>query len=155
MSNKAVRSAKSKLKDQIKLIQNPKDEAELYQRVNVYNSIVIGIRNYYGITNNVCINLSSIQRNMSTVIKNRLATAKQGEIKNSYLAKRYGKSKQVRWVLGIPIVPIGYHKSRNPMSKKLSINHDTLDGRKKMNNKPYVMLKETLHYIMRNPIKGR
>ncbi len=95
MSNKAVRSAKSKLKDQIKLIQNPKDEAELYQRVNVYNSIVIGIRNYYGITNNVCINLSS-KRNVSTAIKNRLTTAKQGKIKNSYLAKRYGKSKQVR-----------------------------------------------------------
>lgn len=96
MSNKTVRSVKSKLKDQIKLIQNPKDEAELYQRVNVYNSMVMGIHNYYGIANNVCINLSSIQRNVSTAIKNRLTTAKQGKIKNSYLAKRYGKSKQVR-----------------------------------------------------------
>ncbi len=65
MSNKAVRSAKSKLKDQIKLIQNSKDETELYQRVNVYNSMVMEIHNYYGIANNVCINLSSIQRNVS------------------------------------------------------------------------------------------
>lgn len=95
MSNKAVRLAKSKLKGQIKLIQKPKDKAELYKRVNVYNSMVMGIHNYYGIANNVCINLRSIQRNVSTVIKNRLTTAKQGEIKNSYLTKRYGKSKQV------------------------------------------------------------
>ena len=32
MSNKAVRLAKSKLKGQIKLIQKPKDETELYKK---------------------------------------------------------------------------------------------------------------------------
>ena len=155
MSNKAVRSAKSKLKGQIKLIQKPKDEAELYKRVNVYNSMVMGIHNYYGIANNVCISLRSIQRNVSTVIKNRLTTAKQGEIKNSYLAKRYGKSKQVRWTSGIPIVPIGYCKSRNPMHKKSSINQYTPEGRKELYEKPNGVLEERLHFIMRNPVKGR
>lgn len=155
MSNKAVRAAKSKLKDQIKLIQKPKDEAELYKRVNVYNSMVMGIHNYYGIANNVCINLSSIQRNVSTVIKNRLTTAKQGEIKNSYLAKRYGKSKQVRWISGISIMPIGYCKSRNPMHKKSSINQYTPEGRKELYEKPYGVLEKVLHFIMRNPVKGR
>lgn len=76
MSNKAVRSAKSKLKDQIKLIQKPKDEAELYKRINVYNSMVMRIQNYYGIANNVCINLSSIRRNVSTVIKKQACNCK-------------------------------------------------------------------------------
>ncbi len=155
MSNKAVRSAKSKLKDQIKLIQKPKDGAELYKTVNVYNSMVVGIHNYYGIANNVCINLSSIQRNMSTVKKNRLTTAKQGEIKNSYLAKRYGKSKQVRWISGISIMPIGYCKSRNPMNKKSSINQYTPEGRKELHEKPNGVLEKVLHFIMRSPVKGR
>ena len=76
MSNKAVRLAKSKLKGQIKLIQKPKDKAELYKRVNVYNSMVMGIHNYYGIANNVCINLRSIQRNVSTVIKKQTHNCK-------------------------------------------------------------------------------
>lgn len=155
MSDKAVRSAKSKLKDQIKLIQKPKDEAELYQRVSVYNSMVAGIQNYYGIANNACINLNKIQWKASQCIKNRLTTTKQGEIKNSYLAKRYGKSKQVRWVSGIPIVPIGYCKSRNPMHEKSSMNQYTPEGRKDMHSKQNEVLEQNLHYIMRNPVKGR
>lgn len=155
MSDKAVKTATIKLKDQIKLIQKPKDEAQLYQRVNVYNSMVMGIQNYYGIANKVCINLSSIQWKVNQAIKNRFITTKQGKINNSYLAKRYGKSKQVRWISGIPIMPIGYYKSRNPMSQKSSINQYTSEGRKEMYAKPYVMLEETMHYIMRNPIKDR
>ena len=117
--------------------------------------MVMGIQNYYGIANHVCINLSSIQRNVSTIIESRLATSKQGKINNSYLAKRYGKSKQVRWISGIPIIPIGYCKSRNPMCKKVSINQYTPEGRKALCDKSCEMLEETMHVIMRNPVKGR
>lgn len=85
----------------------------------------------------------------------RLTTAKQGEIKNSYLAKRYGKSKQVRWTSRTPIVPIGHCKSRNPMHKKSSINQYTPEGKKELYEEPNGVLEETLHFIMRNPLKGR
>ena len=62
MSNKAIKKAKSKLKNQIKQIQKPKNNAELYQRVSLYNSMVMGIQNYYGIANNVTYSLHDIQR---------------------------------------------------------------------------------------------
>lgn len=151
MSNKAVKSVKTKLKDYIKLIQKPENEAQLYKRVNIYNLMVVGIQNYYGIANNVCINLNSIQWKVSQTIENRLTTTQQGEIKNSYLAKRYGKSKQIKWVLKIPTMPIGYCKSKNPMCKKSSINQYTPEGREEMYNKPYGTLEEILHHIMRSP----
>ena len=153
MSDKTVKNTILKLKGQIKLIQKPKDEAQLYQRVNVYNSMVVGIQNYYGIANNVSKNLSNIQWKVNLIIKNRVTTTEHGKIENSYLAKRYGESKQVRWVSGIPIVPIGYCKSRNPMCKKSNINQYTPEGRKEMHNKPHVIVEKILHYIMRNPIR--
>nr|WP_290100594.1 reverse transcriptase domain-containing protein [uncultured Muribaculum sp.] len=155
MSEKAVKSATNKLKNQIRLIQKPENETQLYKRINVYNSMVMGIHNYYGIANCVSINLRSMQRNVSTVIKNRLTTAKQGKIENNYLAKRYGKSTQIRWIAGIPIMPIGYCKSRNPMNKKSSINQYTPEGRKELYEKPHGVLERVLCSIMRNPVKGR
>lgn len=115
----------------------------------------MGIQNYYGIANNVCKNLSNIQRQVSAVIKNRLTVANRGEFNNSYLAKRYGKSKQVRWIEGIPIVPIGYCKSKNPMDKKKSINQYTPEGRAKMHKSPNTELMQITHYIMENPVIGR
>lgn len=112
MSDKAVERATQKLKDQVKQIQHPKNGKELYQRINLYNTMVMGIQNYYGIANNVCKDLHNIQFQMNIVIKNRLNIDKEGEITNRVIKQRYGKSKQVRWLNGIPIVPIGYLKSR-------------------------------------------
>jgi len=155
MSDKAVKSAKSKLKNQVKLIQKPQNDAHLYQRISVFNSMVMGIQNYYGIANNVCVNLSEIQRKVSIVMENRLTLKRQGEIPNSYLAERYGKSKQVRWVEGMLLVPIGFYKSRNPMSKKRSINQYTPEGRAELRKQPNAELVAIMQYIMRNPIADR
>ena len=52
-------------------------------------------------------------------------------------------------------MPIGYCKSRNPMHKKSSINQYTPEGKKELYEEPNGVLEETLHYIMRNPVKGR
>lgn len=155
MSDRAIKKAKSKLKNQIKQIQKPKNNAELYQRVSLYNSMVMGIQNYYGIANNVTYSLHDIQRYVSTTMKSRLKPKRKGEIQNSYLAKRYGKSKQVRWISGMPLIPIGYYKSRNPMHKKGSINQYTLEGREEIHKQPDVFFIEMMHYIMRNPLQGR
>ena len=155
MSDKAMKNAKNKLKNQVKWIQKPKNETDLYQRISIYNSMVMGIQNYYGIANNVTLNLHDIQRYVSTTMKNRLDLKRTGEIQNSYLAKRYGKSKQVRWVSGMPLIPIGYYKHRNPMGKKASINQYTPEGREEIHKQPNVFFIEMMHYIMRNPVQGR
>lgn len=111
------------------LIQKPNNAMQLFQRINVYNSMVIGIQNYYCIANEVCKDFRKIQNVMNIVIERRLNTSKMGILKNEFLRKRYGKSKQVIWLMNMPIVPIGYCKCRNPMNKRIDINQYTSMGR--------------------------
>ena len=154
MCDKAVQRTKEKLINQIKVLQKPKNNEQLYQRVNTYNSMVLGIQNYYGIANNVCNDFRKIQYEVSNVVYNRLKIKRDGKIKNPYLMRRYGKSKQVVWLMDMPIMPIGYCKSRNPMCKKKSINQYTPDGRKELYKPPDIDI-FVMQYIMRNPIKGK
>ena len=146
MSNKALNKIEAELTDQIKLMQKPENETNLYLKVNKYNAMVEGIQNYYRIENNFTIDFNKLQYYINTLSKNRLNVKKGGEINDSHLLKRYGKSKQMRW--------IGYCKSRNPMYKKVSINQYTPDGRKELYKPPNIDVK-VMHYIMCNPIEGR
>lgn len=156
MSDKAVKNCTKKLTDQIKLMQRPKDNMKLYKIIWVYNSMVQGIQNYYGIANNVTIGLRKIQRAVMTVMTNRLDITKDGCIFNELLGKRYGKSKQVRYLIGQPLVPIGYCKSRKPMALKAGTNQYTPEGREILAKKvsrsgdP-----EVLKYLMENPVRNR
>lgn len=154
MSDKAVQKAKDKLTEQIKRIQRPKDQKQQYKEITKYNEMVIGIQNYYQIANNSTISFNKIQWSVNRKIKNRLATKKEGTITDKYLLLRYGKSKQVRWVNGRPIVPIGYCKSRNPMHKKTSVNQYTPEGRAELYKPPDVDM-EIRRYIALNPVKGQ
>ncbi len=154
MCNKAVEKVTENLKNHIKKIQKPKDKMQLYKQINVYNSKVAGIQNYYGIATNVTFNFRKIQRNISILVKNRLKAQKNGNFKNKFLEKRYGESKQVRWIMGMPIVPIGYYKCRNPMCKRRKINQYTSEGRAEMYKQPKVNI-EIMRYLMRNPIINR
>lgn len=154
MCDKAVKNAKVKLTEQIKQIQKPEGNKQLYQRVNQYNLMVIGIQNYYQIANNVTKDLGHIQFHADKLIKNRLSAKKIGTINNKYLQSRYGKSKQVRWINDMPLMPIGYCKSRNPMPKKVAVNQYTPQGRAELYKPPDVDT-GVLHYIMRNSTYSR
>lgn len=153
MCDKAAQRAEDKLKKQIKLIQKPKDDKQLYKRINIYNSMVLGIQNYYRIANNSCEDFRKIQYNVSQMMYSRLKIKHEGIIKNVYLRKRYGQSKQVVWLMEMPIIPIGYCKSRNPMSKKSDINQYTPKGRSELYRPPDVDI-GIMQYIMRNPVRG-
>lgn len=153
MSNKALNKIEAELTDQIKLMQKTENETNLYLKVNKYNAMVEGIQNYYCIANNSTIDFNKLQYYINTIIKNRLNVKKVGEINNSHLLKRYGKSKQMRWISAIPIIPIGYCKSRNSMCKKVSINQYTSEGRKELYKPPDIGVK-VMHYIMLQPYKG-
>ena len=115
-----------------------------------------GIQNYYGIANNVTIGLQKIQRAVMTVMTNRLDITKDGYIFNELLRKRYGKSKQVRYLIGQPLVPIGYYKSRNPMVLEAGANQYTPEGREILAKKVSKSGDpEVLKYLMENPVKNR
>ena len=85
------------------------------------------LQNYYGMANNVCKDLNKIQHMIDTIIKERLEVQRTGKINNQFISKRYGKSRQIRWLMGRPIIPIGYHKSRNPRENRKSVNQYTAE----------------------------
>lgn len=156
MSDKAVKNCTKKLIGQVKVIQYPENNINLYKAIWVFNSQVQGIQNYYGIANNVTLDLQKIQRTVMTVMTNRLDITKNGYIFNESLRKRYGKSKQVRYLIGQPLVPIGYCKSRNPMALETGANQYTPEGREILAKKVSKSGNpEVLKYLMENPVKNR
>jgi len=154
MCDKAVKRTAEKLKEQIKRIQKPDGNKQLYHHINEYNSMILGIQNYYGIANNVILNFRKIQYKVNKLIENRLNTQKSGKFNNEFLEKRYGKSKQVRWLMGIPIIPIGYYRCRNPMCKRVKVNQYTPEGRAEIYKPPDVDI-GIMRYLMRHPTVNR
>ena len=134
MREKAVERAAERLKEQIKRIQNPNDIKTSAFEIRRYNQMVEGIQNYYRFATNITTDCSKIQRVLSAVITNRLKdrVSRTGEINSVHIRERYGRSKQMRFVNGEPIVPIGYVQTKNPMYKKRSICKYTQQGREEI-----------------------
>ena len=157
MADKAVERATDKLIFTIKNIQHPENEKGRYRLINLYNSQVMGIQNYYSIANNSTLDFQKIQNRVRKIIKNRLNLRKPKEMRfsNKAVQERYGNSAQLKWVDGkYPIAPIGYCKSRNPMSAKAGTNQYTPEGRKLLFKPPDVDTR-VMRYLMLNPVENR
>lgn len=131
MRDKAVEKVTKELMEQVKKIQRPKDVNQSFLEIQRFNQKVEGAQNYYRYATDINIDCSIIQRKVSTIIKNRLKgrVKKHGIIDSKHIKERYGKSQQLRFVDGKPLVPIGYVQTKNPMYKKKSICKYTESGR--------------------------
>jgi len=165
MSDKAVKKAATKLIEQIKRIQRPKNEKEKYHMILNYNSKVMGIHNYYRYATRVNLDCRKIAYQVNIVLKNRLRKSlksekdflkKKQKIPDSgkYIGRRYGKSKQLRFVSIYPIAPIGYVQFQIPRCKKRSVNKYTAEGRAEI-HKNLGINTSTLLKLMRNPVSDR
>ena len=134
MTAKAVKNAKQKLIDQIKRIAHTQKNDDEAKEVTIYNSMVIGIHNYYCHATMISTDCEKINWDIQKVMKNRLYSRlkRKGTINEVYLRKQYGKSKQIRFVSSKTICPVGYIKTKNPMFKKKSICKYTADGREEV-----------------------
>ena len=97
--DKAIHRISKEMADSVKAIQSSKTAEEISLNVGDYNAKVIGVQDYYCIATRVNLNFSDIARPINGQLLHRIdGIKKQGEIKNRYLRKRYGKSKQMRWI---------------------------------------------------------
>lgn len=67
------------------------------------------------------------------------------------LRKRYGKSKQMRWIGETPLVPLAYVQFKIPMRKSRKINPYTSEGRAEIHDNLRVDVNSML-WLMRHPI---
>ncbi len=131
MSDKALQREKEKLSERIKELQRPKDLLDEKRILNLYNSTVWGIHNYYRYATHISLDCAKIQRSISIVIKNRLGErlSKEGATNNSYILSNYGTSKRIRYLNGYPLCPIGFIQTKAPLYKKKEICKYTKKGR--------------------------
>lgn len=156
--DKALERVGKELKEQIIKMGKPISKENAFMLVREYNSMVMGIHNYYSIAANVNIDMRkikySINATMSVQLKNNLLkkTIYKDEYKGKYLSK-YMSSKQIRWFCGkIPIAPIGYIQHRKPMNLDSKVCKYTPQGREIIHKKQQVLSLSVLRYVQEHPV---
>ena len=104
MCDKAIQNTTKKLKAQIDYIQHPVNRKEEYKAILLYNSMVIGIHQYFAIATLVSDDCYQIGRSIRLVLRNRmrgrLSKHPKGQIINVHgeLWAHYSQSKQMRYM---------------------------------------------------------
>ena len=165
MTDKAIKKVTRNLILQVGAVQTAKDRKDRYAQVQKYNSMVMGVHNYYSMAVLVSQDCARIARQVNCVMKNRLGkdlkSRKQIErmkkrkkrkgrnyaetkiIINRSIVERYGSSEQLRFLDGFAIAPVGYSKMRVLMKKAQVVNKYTHEGRGKIHK----MLKMDLSVV--------
>jgi hypothetical protein len=159
ISDKQLTHARKKLVEQAKRVARPRKGRKEQGEISLYNSMVMGIQNYYLIATNVNLDCSVLNRAVMTVFTHQLRTekgsrlAKHGRTLTEVEKKLYGKSQMLRYVTGAdePIYPIGYVKHKNPMAKKRSICQYTVEGREGLHDNLRINV-SLMRQLMRQPL---
>ena len=119
--DKRLQAEREKLVNQAKQIVCPRHGKTELDEIRIYNSMVMGIHEYYKIATAVNLDCRLLHRAVMTVLTNRLKTqtgnrlVKTGRKLTKIEKERYGKSAMIRYVAGSdePIYPIGYIQHRH------------------------------------------
>ena len=127
--DKRLQAEREKLIGQVKQIVRPRHGKTELDEIRIYNSMVMGIQEYYKIATAVNLDCRTLNRAVMTVLTSRLKTqtgnrlVKTGRNLTKVEKERYGKSAMIRYVAGSdePIYPIGYiqhkHAKGYPLGK--------------------------------------
>lgn len=150
VSDKALERVKKELVSQIKYIQKPSTATDEAYAIALYNSKVIGIHNYYRFATHVTNDFSKISREINLILHNRLGKrlTRKGTLNDGYIKTHYGSSAQMRYVGGLPIVPVGYIRTKNPMDVRLAVCKYTPEGRLAIHNELRLDM-NIMHALMR------
>lgn len=125
VSENALKSIKGKLQEQISYINKSKGDPLIYEKaIDIYNSMVIGIHNYYKVAHSVNNDMGKIGWDIQRRLYHKVLkgykdfNTKPDEIRKKYqkIAEIYGNSKELKWINGKALVPIRYVQFKNPMS---------------------------------------
>ena len=161
--DKSIEKIKTNIKRYLYDMQHPLEgKRTQYQAICRYNSFVVGIHEYYSLATKVCDDFGpfalAVHKSLKARFRKKVKTAKQAKKKNlpcdipKYVAEKYGKSKQMRYIEGHAVVPIGYIRHSPPKSMNRKVNSYTVEGRELIHKRLQGINMEFLHYLMRNPV---
>lgn len=157
LTDKAIRKIKKKASQTVKLIEKPINDKEEFKHITFYNSYVIGVHNYYRYATHVrkVFDKIAFQISRKFYARTKRKLKRHGKPLCGYIKEHYGKSREIRYINGNPIIPLGYVQHKNPMDKKKVINNYTAEGRAEIHKMLETVNITILHYMMRNPILNR
>lgn len=154
--DKAYKSAHAKLSKEVHDLEHVPNEDAQFMQLQRYNAVVAGLHEYYCIATDIVDDFGRLAFSVNKQLRNRLRKdiLKKGHLRNGFIKEKYGDSKQIRFLRGRPIVPIGYARPRNAQHKRKSINKYTAEGRKLIHKNLDIDV-STMLWLMRNPVKGK
>ncbi len=155
IGNKAYEKIVATIKEHARKMQKPKDNKG-ENAVRLYNSYVLGVHNYFNCVTNCNLDLAKIAFITRATLKNRLHLRKKkaNEKIPKYMDKSYGKSKQIKFVYDIPMIPIGYIQHQKAFQYRGYTPYKAEDRKIIHKNQKAVNTSE-LRYLMENPIQGQ
>lgn len=161
VSDKQLKNKRQALTAQAKNVARPRPGKSEYEEISLYNSMVMGMQNYYCIATNISHDFSQLGREVMIVFKNRLREqrnsriVKQGRSLFKIERDRYGDSESLRYLAGSkePIYPISYVRHKPPHSLKSSICNYTPEGRASIHDNLRINVPLMLK-LMRQPLIG-
>lgn len=153
IQEKALLKIREKSKHIIGRLRQTYDAGMEYKLIQLYNSYLIGVHNYYSIATHVNLDFQIIAFDVKKSLYNRLKhrLQKTGNISNKYIKRKYGKSREVRYLNGHAIVPIAYVQHKVPMDKKIRVNKYTPDGRTEIHKNLADVNMAVLYRLMNTP----
>lgn len=162
IADKNLKHKRRKLVEQAKRIARPRKEYGEQGEIRLYNSIVVGMQNYYQIATSIATDCKILNRAVMTVLTNRLSAngdcrlVRTGRKLTDFEKARYGQSAQLRFVRGSndPVYPIGYTQYKCAMHKKRNVCCYSAEGRKGIHDN--LRINTTLMLaLMRQKLYGR
>ena len=151
ISDKALKKAKENISKCVADIKRPANEKEQYKAIAKYNATVSGLHNYYQIATNVSLDFTKIAFHIKKQMNNRLDIKTSGTLSKGFIKEKYGKSKQLRFLNGYPLIPVGYIRTKDAKHKKKVVNKYTVKGRAFIHKNLQIDV-DTLVWLMKHPV---
>jgi RNA-directed DNA polymerase len=155
MSKKAKANAFQKIKEAIKVVK----KKPCIQTVWNFNTVVMGIQNYYSAATRITINLNELNLHLRKTLYNQLKkirTEANFHEMTKTLQKRYkGYKAKLFKIQNMVFVPIHAQRWKKTLGFSQVICNFTAEGRAKIHNSLKAIDKSMLSYIMRKYIPNR
>ncbi|MCT7563315.1 group II intron reverse transcriptase/maturase [Aliarcobacter butzleri] len=154
IQEKALNKIKTNVRKHITNIQKPKKSIGL--AIDLYNSFVIGIHNYYNCATNCSIDMAKLSHQTRTKILVRLKSRRVNKSDKlpDYIKKVYGKSEMLRMIGNKPLLPLPCIQHSKLMNFSQASIYNPID-REKIHNTQKVADYKIIKYLIENPIQGQ
>lgn len=154
IQEKALNKIKTNVRKHITNIQKPKKSIGL--AIDLYNSFVIGIHNYYNCATHCNIDMNKLSNQTRTKIFVRLKSrrVRKSDKLPDYIKKVYGKSEMLRMIGNKPLLPLSYIQFKTILGFSQTSIYNPID-RNKIHNTQKVADYKIIKYLIENPIQGQ